>query len=174
MRALFEMHARSLLRIAALAAAGVAAGPSMAHHSVGVFDVATPIRVKGTVVQFTWTNPHSAIIVEQKTADGATTRWALESSAPIHVLERRGFTQDSFRVGDVIEACGFAPKRAFTSPIEDSSREATTSRPIWLDGADRVITARLLLTQRGPEVHWSHYGPLESCIGEAELEAIER
>jgi len=49
----------------------VATGPLLAHHSVGVFETTTPIRVKGTVVRFAWANPHSAIIVEQRTGDGA-------------------------------------------------------------------------------------------------------
>ena len=97
----------------AVLAALVAAGPLLAHHSVGVFETTIPIRVKGTVVRFAWANPHSAIIVKQRTEDGATIRWALESSAPIPLLERRGFSKDSFRPGDVIEACGFAPRTAF-------------------------------------------------------------
>jgi hypothetical protein len=36
------------------------------------------------------------------------------------------------------------------------------------------ITARLLLTKDGPQVHWSHYGPLELCISEEELAALSR
>ena len=147
-----------------------ATAPVFAHHSAGVFDTTTPIRVKGTVVQFTWANPHSVILVEEKTADGATIRWALESSSPLRLLERNGFSKDSFRPGDVIEACGFAPKAAFS--YGRSSR--TNSGPAWLADADRVITARLLLTPHGPEVDWSHYGPLESCISEAELQQRRR
>lgn len=128
----------------------VLSGPLSAYHAAVMFDTTTPIRVKGTVVRYTWANPHSAIIVEQKTEDGKTIRWALESTAPIQLLESRGFRKDSFKPGDVIEACGFAPK---ASP-----------GPAWLDGSDRVITARLLLTEDGPKEHWSHYGPLELCI----------
>jgi len=157
----------------AVLASFVAAGPLFAHHSVGVFETTTPIRVKGTIVRFAWVNPHSAIIVEQRTEDGARIRWALESSAPIHLLERRGFSKDSFRPGEVIEACGFAPRSAFSSRSEPTNQEKTKPGPVWLEGADRVITARLLLTQHGPEVHWSHYGPLESCISEDELKAIK-
>ena len=75
---------------------------------------------------------------------------------------------------DVIEACGFAPRTAFSPRTEVSNQEKTSPGPAWLEGADRVITARLLLTQHGPEVHRSHYGPLESCISEEELKAITR
>ena len=152
----------------------VAARPLSAHHSVGTFETTTPIRVKGTVVRFTWANPHSAIIIEERMANGATIRWALESSAPIAVLEKRGFSKESFRRGEVIEACGFAPKTAFSSRSESSNQEKTRPGAVWLEGADRVMTARLLLTPHGPEAHWSHYGPLELCISEEQLRALTR
>ena len=167
------MKPRIMAGWTAVLAALVAAGPLSAHHSVGMFETTTPIRVKGVVVRFVWANPHSAVIVEQRTEDRATIRWALESSAPIPLLERRGFSKESFRPGDVIEACGFAPRRAFSSGTEGKQKK-TRPGPVWLERADRVITARLLLTQHGPEVHWSHYGPLESCISEEELKAITR
>lgn len=145
-------------------------GPLSAHHGAGTFETTTPIRVKGTIVRYIWANPHSAIIVEQKTADGKTIRWALESSSPLGLLERNGFSKDSFKPGEVIEACGFAPKSA--SRTDTSVQYPANPRPSWLNGTDRVITARLLLTQDGPKLHWSHYGPLELCISEKELEAL--
>jgi hypothetical protein len=150
----------------------VFSGPLSAHHAARMFDTTTPIRVKGTVIRYLWANPHSAILVEQKTADGKTIRWALESSVPIRGLESRGFNKDSFKPGEVIEACGFAPVSAFRSRAETPNQDSASPGPVWLDGADRVITARLLLTQDGPKVHWSHYGPLELCISEEELEAL--
>ena len=148
----------------AVALAGlVLSGPLSAHHAARMFEMTTPIRVKGTVVRYLWANPHSAIIVGQKTEDGRTIRWALESSSPIRVLESRGFNKDSFKPGDVIEACGFAPKSAFSSRTETSNQGNARPGPVWVDGADRVITARLVLTQDGSKVHWSNYGPLELC-----------
>jgi hypothetical protein len=104
-----------------------------ANAAVGVFETTTPVRVKGTVVRFAWANPHSAIIVEQRTEDGETIRWALESSAPIPLLERRGFSKDSFRPGDVIEACGFAPRSAVSSRTEASNQAKTSAGPVWLE-----------------------------------------
>jgi hypothetical protein len=133
-----------------------------AHHGAFLFDTTTPIRVKGTVVRYVWANPHSVIVLEQTTGDGKQIRWALESSSPLALLERNGFSKDSFKPGDVIEACGFAPKRALRT--ETPVQYPANPRPSWLDGTDRVITARLLLTQDGPKEHWSHYGPLELCL----------
>ena len=140
-----------------------------AHHSIGVFEITRSIWVKGTVMRYNWSNPHAAIIVEQKLDNGQTTRWAIESSAPIRLLLNRGFTKHSFKIGDVIEACGFAPKSSNTRhlPIAESGNSERSSH--WLAGANRVITGRLLLTKDGPRVHWSHYGPLASCINEEQL-----
>ena len=156
--------------LAVVLAGVVLAGPLSAHHAARLFETTTPIRVKGTVVGYVWANPHSAIIVEEKTADGKTIRWALESSSPLAMLEQNGFTKDSFKPGDVIEACGFAPRSA--PRTETSLQSPKNAGPFWLEGTDRVITARLLLTQDGPKVHWSHYGPLGLCISEEELDAL--
>ena len=150
----------------------VLSGPVSAHHAARLFEMTEPIWVKGTVVRYLWLNPHSAIIVEQKKEDGGTIRWALESSSPIRVLEMRGFNKDSFKPGDVIEACGFAPKSTFNSRTETPNQGNARPGPAWVDGADRVITARLVLTQDGSKVHWSNYGPLELCVSEADLKAL--
>ena len=55
----------------------VFSGPLSAHHAARMFETTTSIRIKGTVVRYMWANPHSAIVVEQKTEDGKTIRWAL-------------------------------------------------------------------------------------------------
>src|SRR5436305_14705632 len=112
-------------------------GPLSAHHGAFLFDTTTPIRVKGTVVRYVWANPHSVIVVEQTAGDGKKIRWALESSSPLALLERNGFTKNSFKPGDVIEACGFAPKSALRT--ETSAQHPANPGPSWLDGTDRVI-----------------------------------
>jgi len=52
------------------AAAVVFAGPLQAHHSVGVFDTATPILVKGIIAEVHFANPHSEIFVDVVDAYG--------------------------------------------------------------------------------------------------------
>ncbi|MES2626732.1 MAG: DUF6152 family protein [Pseudomonadota bacterium] len=141
-----------------------------AHHSTSVFDITTPIRVKGIVNRVEFMNPHAVIFLDQETADGTIVTWALESSATLLMLERRGFTEDTVKVGDIVDACGFAPKRQFKS--SNASPESGDLPPLWMDNTDKVITARLLLLPNGPDVHWSHYGPLEDCISAEELEVL--
>jgi hypothetical protein len=144
--------------------------PVSAHHAARMFETTFPIWVKGTVVRFDWGYPHPRIIVEQLEEDGTRTRWALENSTRMDMLERMGYTRNSFEVGDPIEACGFAPKQQF-SPLFSSlaAAEGPTPEPHWADGAERVITARLLLTKDGPQLHWSHYGPIELCTTDEDL-----
>lgn len=147
------------------------AGPLSAHHSVGVFETSTPIWVKGTVVRYNWSNPHSAIIVEQKLDNGRTVRWAMESSVPIRGLVARGFTDDSFKPGDAIQVCGYAPKKVYNPHLPIAEADSSSKSPHWLQGADRIITGRYLLTRDGPRVNWSTYGPLEPCMNVEELQA---
>jgi hypothetical protein len=144
-----------------------------AHHAARLFETTVPTWVKGTVVRFDWGYPHPKIIVEQVEEDGTTTRWALENSTRMDMLDLMGYTRNSFQVGDPIEACGFAPKQLF-APLFSSlaDEDGPTPEPQWLDGAERVITARLLLTRDGPQLHWSHYGPIELCTTDEDLRTL--
>lgn len=167
------MKQKLTTRCAALVTSLVLSTPLSAHHAARLFETTVPIWVKGTVVKFNWGHPHTAIIVEQVDEDGTKIRWALENSGRLDMLERMGYTRDSFKVGDPIEACGFAPKQQYPARLSSPTAEGgTTLAPQWLEGADRVITARLLLTKDGPEVHWSHYGPLELCTTDEDLKAL--
>lgn len=159
--------------LAALMSSLVLSSPLSAHHSARLFENTVPIWVKGTVVRFDWGYPHPRIIVEQVEEDGTTTRWALENSTRMDLLDLMGYTRDSFQIGDPIEACGFAPKQLY-APIFSSLAEgdAATPEPQWQEGAERVITGRLLLTKDGPETHWSHYGPIELCTSDEDLLAL--
>ena len=60
------------------AAVVVFAGPLQAHHSVGVFDTATPILVKGIIAEVHFANPHSEIFVDVSDSGGQRVRWAVE------------------------------------------------------------------------------------------------
>jgi hypothetical protein len=160
-------------RCAALMTSLVLSTSLSAHHAARLFETTVPIWVKGTVVRFNWGSPHTAIIVEQVEEDGTKIRWALENSGRLDMLERMGYTRDSFKVGDPIEACGFAPRQQYASRLTSPTVEnGATPGPQWLNGAERVITARFLLTKDGPEVHWSHYGPLELCTTDEALKAL--
>jgi Family of unknown function (DUF6152) len=144
------------------AAALAFTGPLEAHHSSGMFDTTTPIRLKGVIAEVHFANPHSSIFVDVVDADGRRVRWAVENSGTVAMTRQRGFDEKTLQVGDPIEVCGYAPKRPYPTAGELAERGIPRPAP-WWGNWDKVITGRLLILKGGPAEHWSHYGPLDAC-----------
>ncbi|HUQ50725.1 MAG TPA: DUF6152 family protein [Gammaproteobacteria bacterium] len=144
-------------------AAGLGFASSLqAHHNSGLFETTTPIRVQGVIAEVRFTNPHSMIFVDAVDLDGTHVRWAVENSGTLAMTRDRGFNETTVQVGDPIEACGYAPKRAYQTAGELAAKGLPRPQP-WWGNWDKVITGRLLILKGGPAEHWSHYGPLEAC-----------
>ena len=142
----------------------ICALPVTAHHSTAVFETTIPVVLKGTIVDVHFANPHSAMIVEVTGADGNPQRWAVENSGTLNMTYDRGFNPSNVVVGDAIEACGYAPKSAYTkAAAEARGRPADRPRPPYWKDADNAITGRLVIGKWGVGEHWSHYGPLDVC-----------
>jgi DNA/RNA endonuclease YhcR with UshA esterase domain len=122
----------------------------LAHHSLANFDTTTAVRVKGTIFQFQSINPHTYIFLDQKTADGATRRWAVEGPSLIQ-LSRKGVAKDVLKPGDVVEVCGYVPKEATVWQI--ASTDPSAASP-----AGRLINAETLVMPDGREQSWGDYG----------------
>jgi hypothetical protein len=103
------MRIKPLLAIATLCLAS----PSVwAHHSFAAeFDPTKPVKLKGTVTQMEWINPHSWIHMDVKNPDGTVTNWMIEGGSP-NALLRRGFTKNSLPVGSEIVVEGYQAKDA--------------------------------------------------------------
>ena len=136
----------------------VPAGSLLAHHSLANFDTTTPVRVKGTVVQFHPINPHSFLYLDESRADGTTRRWAVEGPSNLQ-LTRRGLAKEVLKPGDVVEVCGYLPKEAVTWQIA-SPDPAAVSR------AGRLINGEVLIMPDGREESWGDYG-VHKCFGPA-------
>jgi len=133
----------------AVVVALVPAGSVLAHHSLASFDTTTAVRVKGTILRFHEINPHTFIYLEQKDADGAVHRWAVEGPSIVQ-LKRSGFATAVLTPGTVVEVCGYLPKEPIVWQI--ASADGATS----LSG--RLLNAELMVMPDGREQTWGDYG----------------
>jgi hypothetical protein len=124
-----------------------------------------PIFVKGSVVSFERTNPHTLLTLEDRGEDGRVRRWAVEGPPP-RALERTGSDRYIPNVGDVVEFCAFPYK-----PVEELQRlfpgaDFSNRRALAAaDGASpRYVAGHVMLTADGQKRMWEPHGVLAECI----------
>ncbi len=77
------------------------AGSAFAHHSAAMFDRDKKVELTGTVVQFSWSNPHSWIQIDVPNANGGTDRWGVECNSP-NTMARSGWRSTTLKPGDQV------------------------------------------------------------------------
>jgi hypothetical protein len=82
-----------------------AALPVSAHHSWPV-SYERLVTVKGTVIEFTWANPHPMMTIEVQTDNGRTEKWQIGGPA-INRMEANGWTKTTVKPGDMITGIGY-------------------------------------------------------------------
>jgi hypothetical protein len=98
-----------MAQIAMLLAVG-SSTPALAHHAFSAeFDSTKPVKLRGTVKQMEWINPHAWVHVDVKGPDGKVETWMIEAGTP-NTLLRRGFTKNSLAVGTEILVDGYQAK----------------------------------------------------------------
>jgi hypothetical protein len=108
-----------------------AAVPLSAHHSWPVsYD--RLVTVKGTLIQFTWANPHPMMILEVQTNDGRKEKWTVGGPA-INRMEANGWTKATVKPGDVITGIGYQ--------FADGQKIVRLERVILPDGRDLRLYA---------------------------------
>lgn len=75
------------------------------HHSRANFILDEIVTVEGTVTEYSWRSPHVWMKVETIDGQGERVEWLVEGNA-IPPLRKRGWTKDSFKVGDHVVAAG--------------------------------------------------------------------
>jgi hypothetical protein len=88
--------------------------PVFAHHGTSAFDTTTPVAIKGTVAEYSWTNPHNQIRLDVKDDKGKVTQWEVETLSPAK-MARAGWTKDSLKAGDQVTLTVYAAKNG--SPV---------------------------------------------------------
>ena len=87
--------------LASLALVVALAASVAAHHSPVMFDRTATKTLVGTVVQFTWTNPHSAIQLDVPNERGGVDRWGVELGSP-QSMARNGWRSNIIKPGDMV------------------------------------------------------------------------
>jgi hypothetical protein len=82
----------------------------LAHHSIGMVEISTPMWVKGKVVVFRAQHPHAMVKLDVRGADGNLHQWEIEGPN-LARLERMGADKNFLKAGDVVEVCGFPLKQ---------------------------------------------------------------
>ena len=75
--------------------------PLWAHHGNAAYDTDNPITIRGTVTEFSWTNPHVQIYLDVKSDKGNVVHWSVETYSP-GKLVRAGWSKESVKVGDLV------------------------------------------------------------------------
>ena len=76
----------------------IPAAPTLAHHSMAMFDQTKTVTLSGTVKEFQWTNPHCYIQLIVKDASGKDVEWSLEMGAPMY-LYAKGWRPSVLKAG---------------------------------------------------------------------------
>jgi cellulase/cellobiase CelA1 len=74
---------------------------ALAHHSAAMFDPSKTVVIKGTIVDFNWTNPHSSFKVIVLNRDGTRSTWAVEMNGPGNLVPL-GWTRTTIKAGDMV------------------------------------------------------------------------
>ena len=94
----------TILACLALFALGGAV-PALSHHSIANFDQTKKVTIKGKVVFFRLTSPHSHIDVEVAVDGGAPKSYKIFTIGKT-VMTRSNWTAEDIKVGDQITAIG--------------------------------------------------------------------
>jgi uncharacterized protein DUF6152 len=98
-----------------------------AHHGSSNYDMSKSVSVKGTVKQFSFINPHSAIYLDAKDDKGNAEEWLIEADSPNN-LARAGWSRDSIKPGEVITIVG--------NRLKDGSKVMRLQKVIFADGRE--------------------------------------
>lgn len=122
-------------------------GSLFAHHSLSEFDTTKAVIVKGPIVLIERVNPHQFLFIEQPTSHGGIERWAVEGPSANN-LTRKGLDA-KFKVGDVVEACGYVMKESLDHP-----------HTVWTGAkiTGRILSAETMVLPNGTKTQWNDYG----------------
>ena len=85
----------------------IVAGPLFAHHSDSVYDQDTFVKIKGTVTQFEYVNPHVLIHLAAKDDKGNIQQWVTLGGPPNRMAKGAGWTHSTIKEGEELTIVGY-------------------------------------------------------------------
>lgn len=156
---------RMMITVAGIFVMFMTAGALLAHHALGGYDTTTAVRVRGTVVLFQRSNPHSRLVLDEKGKDGKTHRWVVDGPNALQ-LTRRNFPKDALKAGDIVEVCGYVTKPGAESQrtISIEPRDLQFKAPAEPSLSGQILDGEVLVMPDGQKQVWSDYGH-HKCLG---------
>ena len=99
------MNVRKLIVVAIGFVLLTASSPAFAHHGLAGYDMTQTLTIKGTVTEFAFINPHSAIHIDVKDEKGNVEKWLVEADSPNN-LSRAHWNKDSIKPGEEVSIVG--------------------------------------------------------------------
>ena len=125
---------RLLLIVAGLLATSLVA---FTHHAyTAEFDTTKPIKLTGVLKRVEWSNPHVWLYLDVKDDKGNVTNWGFSASPP-GMLQRRGITKSSLKLGDVLTIAGHRAKDGSNNASGNIVTKAD-GRETWI-GQDQAV-----------------------------------
>jgi hypothetical protein len=81
---------------------GFAAGLNAHHGTAASYDQTKVVTLKGTVTEFVWRNPHSALFLDVKQPTGEMVSYSIEMFSP-SLMVKQGYTRTVLKKGDTVE-----------------------------------------------------------------------
>jgi hypothetical protein len=100
-------------------------GTAAAHHSTAIYDSEHPVELRGTVVEWKFTNPHCIIRLRVTDNNGGSAIWSLEGGNTAGLF-RQGWTPETLKPGDKIVVT--------VRPLRSGAPGGNYSNPRWEDG----------------------------------------
>jgi uncharacterized protein DUF6152 len=75
--------------------------PLFAHHGYAAYDTDKKVTLKGTVMQWHWSNPHCLLQMDVTDESGQVVHWIAETENPSS-MTRMGWTDKSIKPGEQI------------------------------------------------------------------------
>jgi len=108
-----------------------------AHHGNSAYDETLRVKIKGTITEFVWSNPHSQIYLDVKDSAGKIVKWGVETNSP-GILTRAGWTRHALKAGDQITIILCPAKNG--QPVAYAGSGDPGTKVIFADGRELDFT----------------------------------